>query len=887
MRQLRAWLLRLVGIFTPEHREQDLAAEIESHLALHFDDNVRSGMSPDEARRQALIRLGGVEQVKESYRERRGLPALETLMQDVRYGFRMLRKNPGFTILAVLTLALGIGANTTIFSWINSTLLNPIPGARQTSGIVSLTLGGTVEDPGQFSYPDYLDLREGSRSFAGLMAFAFRTLDLTGTGKPERLWAAAVSANYFDVFRVRPILGRGFVPAEDQKSGGAPVAVLNYGLWQRRFGGDPAIIGRTIFLNKHPYTVIGVAPAAFQGTMTGLRADLWVPVVMEREVISNWDWLHDRGDHELMMQGRLKPGVPIEQARQEMNALMQRLEDRYPDSHFSHKDVQLYPLWRAPNGANAYFYILLPMLMAIAGVVLLLACANVANLLLVRSVSRRREIAVRLSIGAGRRRIVRQLLVESLLLALAGGAVAMLITACSPRMFADFLPPTGFPIVLDVHPDRGVLLVALILSIVTGVVFGTLPAVRASRLSPGSVLKEEGGGASGGRSRARLTSAMVLAQLALSLLLLVAAGLFIRGFRRAQRFDPGFNPEHVLLASFDLFPAGYHGTQGLEFERQLLTKINALPGVSLATLADAIPLGFVRNMEMVKLDGYVPQAREAMDIRSAQVGPDYLRTMEIPLVEGREFTMDDTGGSQPVAMVNQALVDRYWPHQDAIGKRVWAQGHWSTIVGVVRNSDYDQLGESPRPFLYMPIFQDYTSHPIIHVRVAGDPLAFVPALEKTIHELNADLPVFDEDSLASRVQVASANLRLAGAFVGAFGLLALVLATVGIYGVIAYGARQRTREIGIRMALGADRQDVMRLVLGQGLRLTVAGLALGLGLSLVLTRFLRSELFGISATDPLTFAGVAVCLGAVALAACYVPARRAVRVEPTIALRQQ
>jgi len=809
-----------------------------------------------------------------------------TLFQDLRYALRMLLKNPGFTAVAVATLALGIGANTTIFSWINSTLLNPIPGATDTGRIVSVTRGGTVQDPGEFSYPDYTDLRTASRSFSGLIAFAFRPLDLTGTGKPERLWAAHVSANYFDVLGVRPWLGRGFGPAEEQTPGGAPVAVLSYGLWQRRFGGDGHILGRTIFLNQHPFTVVGVAPRAFPGTMTGLRTDLWVPLMMQRQLASGSDWIHDRGDNELMMQGRLAPHVSSEQARQELNLLMQHLVEQFPNNHFGHNDVEVYPLWRAPDSANGYFYVLLPMLMGIAGIVLLLACANVANLLLVRSVSRRREIAIRLSIGASRWRVVRQLLVESVLLALAAGGVAMLITAWSAGTFSRFIPATDFPIALDVRADRTVLLVALIVSVITGVVFGILPALRSSALSPAAVLKEETGSASGGRRKARLTSTLVVAQLALSLLLLVAAGLFIRGFRRAQRFDPGFNPDHVLVASFDLFPAGYTREKGLEFDRQLLARLRALPGVRSVTLADSIPLGFTRNTEMVKLEGYVPRPREAMDVRSAAVGPDYLRTMEIPLAAGRAFTSEDTDESARVAIVNQALVERYWPHQEAIGKRVWAEGHWSTVMGVARNSDYDQLNEKPRPFLYLPLFQDYTSHPIIHARVSGDPLAFAPAVEKAIHELNADLPVFDVDSLVSRVQVASANQRIAGTFVGAFGLLALLLAAVGIYGVVAYTTRQRTHELGIRMALGARQADVFRLVMGQGLRLTLIGVLLGVVVSLALTRFLRGVLFGVAPSDPLTFVSVASLLGLVALLACYIPARRATKVDPMVALRE-
>jgi predicted permease len=812
---------------------------------------------------------------------------MRSIWLDARYGWRTLRKNPAFTAIAVLTLALGIGANTTIFSWINSTLLNPIPGARDASRIVSLTLGGTVVDPGQFSYPDYVDLRAASRTFSGLTAFAFRPLDLTDTGKPERLWAADVSASYFDVLGVHAVLGRGFAPAEDQKPGGAPVAILSYTLWQRRFGGDDRILGRTIFLNQHPFTVVGVAPAAFRGTMTGLRTDLWVPVMMQQQVAGAWDWLHDRGDNELMVQGRLAPGVSVQQAREEMNLLMQHLTEAFPDSHFGHKEVQVYPLWRGPNGANAYFYVLLPMLMAMAGVVLLLACANVANLLLVRSVARRREIGIRMSIGAGRWQVVRQLLVESLILALAGGSVAMLITAWTAGTFADFIPSTSFPVSLDVRPDRTVLLAALVISIITGVVFGVLPALRASSLDPVTTLKEEAGSTSAGRRKPRLTSALVVAQLAMSLLLLVSAGLFLRAFRRAQRVDPGFNPNHVLVASFDLFAAGYTETNGLEFDRHLLGKLEALPGVASVTLADTIPLGLTRSTQMVKLEAYEPQLHEAMDIRSAAVGPNYLKSMQIPLRAGREFTLQDTENSLRVAMVNQALVNRYWPRQNAIGKRVWAEGHWSTIIGVAANSDYDELNENPRPFLYLPLFQDYTSHPTIHARVAGDPLAFAPALEKTVHELDADLPLFDVDTLLARVQVASANARIAGTFVGAFGLLALVLAAVGIYGVTAYTTRQRTREIGIRVALGARQGDVFRLVVGQGLRLTLAGLFIGLAISLTLTRFLQSQLFGLAATDSVTFTSVAALLCLVALAASYVPARRASKVDPMQALRKE
>jgi predicted permease len=423
--------------------------------------------------------------------------------------------------------------------------------------------------------------------------------------------------------------------------------------------------------------------------------------------------------------------------------------------------------------------------------------------------------------------------------------------------------------------------------VLSGLFFGLLPALRSASLAPAAVLKEDTARASGGRRKVRLTTTLAVVQLALSLLLLTSAGLFIRGFRRAQRFDPGFKPDHVLVASFDLFPAGYTQAQGLEFDRQLFSKLNALRGVRSASLADDVPLGFTRNTEMIKLEGYVAEPRETMDVRSATVGPDYLRTMDIPLLAGREFTPQDTRDTQQVAVVNQALVDRYWPHQDAVGRRLWAEGRWFTVIGVARNSNYDRLNEAPMPFLYLPLFQVYYQHPTIHARVWGDPLAAASAVEKAVHELNADLPVFDVDSLGSRIQVASANQRIAGTFVGAFGMLALTLATVGIYGVIAYTTRQRAHEIGIRVALGAKRRDILRLVLGQGLRMTLAGLAFGLLISLILTPFLRSQLFGVTTTDALTYGSVAVLLVAVALAACYIPARRAAKVEPMVALRHE
>ncbi len=809
---------------------------------------------------------------------------MTALLQDLRFSLRVLMKNPGFTILAVLTLALGIGANSTIFSWINSTLLNPIPGAARSNELASVMKG--EED--DFSYLDYKDLREASQSFSGLAAYKMTAMDLTGAGRPERVWGTLTSANYFNVLGVRPRLGRGFLPAEDEKAGGAPVVLISYRLWQTRFGGEASVIGQTLDINQHPFTIVGVTPSVFQGSDTGLQSDIWIPLMMEQQVVSGSGRLQSRSEGWLEILGRLRPGLAYQEAQEEMNLSMQRIVRQFPESHRGNNDVTVYPLWRAPYGANSRLSVLLPPLMAIAGVVLLLACANVANLLLVRSIGRRREIAVRLSLGASRGRLVRQLLAESLVLSLAGGGIAILITIWTAGTFADFIPPSNLPIALNMRVDHTVLFVTLAVSVLASVVFGILPALRSSSMAPVEVLKEESGSASGGIHRAALSSALVVAQISLSLFLLVSAGLFIRSIRNAQRFNPGFSADGVLLASYDLFPAGYSAAKGIEFDRQLLTKLEALPGVQSVTLANWVPLGFTFDTTTVSPEGYVPRPHESMDVGEAHIAPNYFRTMQIPLLAGRDFTAHDAQESQPVVIVNQSLADRFWPHQQAIGKRIHLYGEWKTVVGVARDvSSSRHLYEPPQPFVYLPAFQEYSHAEIIHAKVSGDPLAFAAAVENAVHDLNPDLPVYDVTTLAKHEQLATIGYRVAGTFVGAFGLLALVLAAVGIYGVVAYSTRQRTHEIGIRMALGARTNDVFRLVLGKGLRLTFLGLVIGFVVSLALTRYLHSLLFGVTTTDALTFSAVAFLLCIVALAACYIPARRATRVDPMVALRYE
>ena len=810
---------------------------------------------------------------------------MTTLVRDFRYGLRALLNAPGFTVIAILTLALGIGANSTIFSWVNSTLLNPIPGVAHTSQYVELTAGPAGDDA-PLSYPDYEDLRDRNHTLSSLIVYSLWSVDITGNAKPERIWAMFSSANYFDALGVYPILGRRFLPVEGTKPGGAPVVVISYRLWQAYFGSDPSIIGRTIHINKRPYAIVGVTPAIFQGTQSGLRADMWIPVMMAQQFVSE-NILKDRDSHWMITIGHLKRRVTREQAQAEMNTLYGQIAKQFPDAHKDRDSLMLHPLWRAPFGANYYLRTILLLLIAISGVVLLLACSNVANLLLVRGVGRRREMAIRLSVGATRWRLIRQLLAESLILGLSGGGVAMLLTMWTAGKLSDFVPPTEIPISMSVQADRTVLFATFAISLVTGIIFGILPALRASKLAPAAVLKEESGSASGGRGKARLSSILVVAQIAMSLLLLVCAGLFIRSFRLAESFNPGFNPRNVLLDSYDLGGIGYDQKSGTEFHRATLARLQALPGIQSAALATWVPLGFTNSIRKIDAEGYEPRPHESMDMDFNCVSPNYLHTMQIPLVAGREFVLSDTDKSQLVGIVNQEFARRYWPGEDPLRKRLRVDGRWFAVVGVAHNSDTGHLNQKPKPLIYLPLFQTYDSHVAIHARVAGNPLAYAPAIEAAVHELDADLPLHDLMTLDSRIQLNTTDDRIGGVFVGVFGILALILAAVGVYGVLAYTTRQRTHELGIRIALGAEPRDVFGLVLRQGAILAVSGVFIGLAACFALTRALSSQLFGVSPTDPLTFAAVAILLMLVALLACYLPARRAMRTDPLTALRYQ
>jgi predicted permease len=876
-------------MFRRRRSADDFAEEIKSHIEHQADALESEGLSEEEAYRRARVRFGSPQAAQERFYLSSRIVWVDNLLHDIKFAIRQLIRDPSFTFVAIVTLALGIAANSTIFSWINATLLDPIPGIAHTSDMITIMRGEISEHPTPpFSYLDFADLRDSTRTFAGLLAYHNDYMAITESGKPERIYGTLASSNYFEVLGVRPILGRSLESTAPNERLGTAEAVLSYGLWRNHFGADPSIIGKTVHINLHPFTIVGVAPEGFQGCMSGLRSDLWIPLGMDSQVLGN-ERIKYRADLYLNVLGRLQPGVNHRQAENELNILMQRLAERFPDAHKGPNTISSDPLWRSPFGVNVYLYGTLPILFALALVLLLLACANLTNLLLVRSVARRREFAIRLSIGATRWRLVLQLMVENALIALAGGSLALLLTRWTAHGLSAFLPPTTLPLTLNGRVDRTVLVAAIMISLLTTAVSGVLPALRASRLAlaPVSALKDEALNTSGGIHKSRVAGGLVVGQIALSLLLLVCAGLLARSLQRTQDSYPGFDPSHVFLASLDLEPTGYSGAQGIEFDKEMLVRLKSLPGVQSVTLGDFSPLSYTIHTDFIQPDGYVPGKNESMEVDRGVAGPEYLRTVRTALLAGRDFTDRDNAGAPPVSIINKALADRYWQGQDPIGKRLQVARQWTTVVGVAANGKYRRLVYDTAPLVLIPMLQSYRTDQIVYVRVAGDPMAYASAVERTVHGLNSDLPLFNEITLAASMRMGNAFERIAAAFSGSFGLVALILAAIGVYGVVAYATKQRTHEIGIRMGLGAGKRDIFRQVLGRGLHFAGLGLVLGLMISFALTRYLRGLLYGVGTADWLTFVMVAILLCFATLIACFVPARRAASIDPMQALRTE
>jgi predicted permease len=833
---------------------------------------------------------------------------MESLLQDIRYGIRGLWKRPGFTAIAVLTLSLGIGANSIIFSLVNATLMRRLLVGKPEN-LVYVFNG----DPGSvFSYPDYADLRDRNQVFDGLIAWGGITASLNSNDRTEQVGGAIVSGNYFEVLGVQAALGRVISSDDDRTPGAHPVVVLGNGFWQRRFARDQNIVGRQLLLNGQSFAVIGVAPPEFGGAQFGIVRDFYVPMMMQAVMRppragysgeKNPDLLKVRGNRWLYSVGRLKPGVTREQGQSAMVIIAKQLEQSYPEVNRD-RTVRLLSFNEGEDPAQQrQLSSVATLLMSVVGVVLLIACANVANLLLARGSARTKEIAVRLAIGANRRRIVRQLLTESVLLAALGGGVGLLLAWwIAAAMKAAPPPPGALPVNPDFAVDLRVLFFTLGLSTLAGIIFGLAPALRASRPQLVSALKDESATSFERRHRFNFRNLLVVTQVALSVVLLVAAGLFLRSLRRAQAIDPGFAAERVVTLPLNINLLRYTKPQGREFYRQVIERVEAIPGVESASLARIIAVsggastrsllveGRTGSDNQFRSEGISTAASDANSVNSNVVALKYFQTLGIALARGRDFNTQDTEERPRVLVVNEAFVRRHLPGQDPLGRRLsfnGVAGPWQEIVGVVRDSKYLSLAEAPTPVVYLALAQNHETGMTLHVRAGVDPPLIAAALRREVQALEKNLPVGGPTRMSDSINNSLYAARMGAVLLGVFGSLALLLSSVGLYGVMSFTVARRTRELGIRVALGAQRADVFRLVLRQGMAMVAVGIGVGLAASVMVMRLVTSFLYDISATDRVTFVSIPLVLSIVGLLACYLPARRAMKVDPLVALRYE
>jgi putative ABC transport system permease protein len=876
-------LFRLRALF----RRKTVEAELDDELRFHFDFTVQkyeaSGLTREEALRRVRLEFGGIGQVKEECREARGVHFMEELFQDVRYGLRMLRKSPGFTAVALLTLALGIGANTAIFSVVYGVLLRPMP-YKDAGGLV--VLNETTPRVGQVSvsYPNFLDWRSGNRSFSQMAAVANVSFNLAGVDQPENIMGEAVPPYFLSMLGVRPILGRDF-DASEEKAGTAPVVLLSYQLWQSHLGGGPGVLGHTINLDGKSFTIIGVLPPDFVSID---KTDIMIPIGVWLTGNSDANNRGDRGDMSVI--ARLAPGVSLRQARAEMDAIAARLAAAYPIANDQFGAV-LRPIREVFVGD------IQPAILVLFGAVifvLLIACANVANLFLMRGASRTREIALRIALGATRGRIVRQMLAESLVLAFFGGLLGVAISIAGIRGLAQLIP-TGGMAGAAVNLNGAVLLFAAAAVVVSSFMFGLVPAMNLTKPEVQSELKEGGRAVSAGAGQNRLRGLLAVAEVAVALILLVGAGLMMKSLYRLMSVDPGFQTNRLLTMEMDLRTAQYAKDPAvLNFWRQVLDRVRVLPGVEAAALGTVVPLTDSHSRSDITIEGMaLPKPGSFPHPDRHSVSPGYLRALGVPLLRGREFTDADQQNSPLVGMVNAAIARQFFPNQDVLGKR-FMFGHpstdppkWITIVGVTADTKLYGLANPARLEVYVPLRQSVSSDMNLIVKSAADPGALTSSIRGAIASIDKDQPIFAIATMQELVKSSVSTRRITLILLGLFSALALVLAAIGIYGVISYSVAQRTHEIGIRMALGADGGGVLRMILAQGVKIAGAGVVIGLGASFGLTRLMTKLLFSVSAADPTTFAAVAIVLVLVALLACYIPARRALRVDPIIALRYE
>jgi predicted permease len=899
---------QLKGLNLPPAREEEIIEELSDHLENLYEEILAQGATTEKAYREvhrslnqsdllvelrAAVRTAHPEAIPVGSRNSGHL--LADLWQDLVYAARMLRNAPGFTAVAALTLALGIGANTAVFTIISTLLLNPLPVANSSElAAINTTQAKMTTQSGEFQLMSYLnikDFRDRTHSFSSFAAHSNPTaITMTDTGEPHRIFVEVVSGNYFETLGIHPFMGRFFLPSEDVTPGAAPVVVLGYAAWQGRFGGASDIVGRTIKLNNTPFTIIGIGPKGFKGLYAVFGPDVWVPSMMAEQILpaEQGNALRDRAILLFTGIARLRPGLTIAPARAELNIVASSLEKEFPDANQG-QTVAVRPLNEAAYGPERQPLLFgSTLLMAIVGLVLLIACSNVANLLLSRAAVRRQEMAVRLALGAGRMRLIRQLLTESVLLGLLGGGLGLLFGYAGCQFLWSFRPAEFALNFAELRFSPGVFVFALAVSLLSGLLFGVVPALRTSRTPVSEVLKEESRAAGRSRGRISLANTLLAGQVAVSLVLLVVAAMVLQSIQREYTIDPGFETKHVAL--FMMYPgqAGYNQTRTEQFYKQARERIGSVPGISSISWASNLPL-WGRKETGVVIEGQEQRKKsEAISAVVDTVDLNYFSTVGISFVEGRDFTQEDRDFSTPIAIINDTMAAKYWPNQSPLGKRLQLPRgkDFVQIVGVVKTANYQTLGEAPQSCVYLPLRQNYSDAMILYVRTERDPSATLAAVQGEIRILDPGLPVEDIRTGTKVIEQALWGAKIGVGLLGVFGLLALALASVGLYGIMAYSVNQRRREIGIRMALGAGQASVLRLILRQGMLLVISGVALGLIFSLLIGRALSKFLYGVGASDAASLAGASLVLLSVALVACYLPARRASQVDPLVALHE-
>ena len=875
------------SFFRPDQVDQEMKAEIREHLEQQTRENIRRGMSPEEARRSAVLKLGGMTQVEQQCRQARGGNALSDFIQDLRYGFRQLWRSPGFSALAVLCLTLGIGANAAVFSWLEGILFRPYPLVAHQERLFAVA--GTVQGESQpdfISWPDFLDLRRNCTLCEDAFVTSISGSTLNIGDHAEVTTGSIVSANYFDAIGVHPMLGRGFEPGEDVGSDAHPVVVISYQFWRDRFRGDPKIIGRMQRLNNVPHTIIGVTPEGFYGTFVGRAMQFWVPASMEETFHNGGFKLEDRGARWIESYVRLKAGVSRAQAQQQISAIATRLQKDYPATNRG-RSIGLWALWQTPFNHAGELLPTLEVMVAVVALVLLIACANVVNLLLVRSFVRRHEMSVRLAIGASRVRLVKQLLTEGVILSAFGTAGGLLVAYWCRHALVLLLPTgLGSALYLPGQMDARVMAISAGLCLLVTLMVGIVPAFQTRHLDLAGPLKADSSGVVGARGRAWIRSGLVVFQVSLSFILLVGAALLLESLEKIRSISPGFTTTSVVTTGVSLVAAGYDVPRAKIFQDELSDRLNALPGVESAAFASVTPLGYATfSSAPIVVDGYQPSLEEQPTVEYNKVGPGYFTALGIPFFSGREFARTDNESAPLVAIVNRTMVTRYWAGADPVGRRLQVKGRWARVVGVVADSKYESVREAAKPFFYVPLRQDFVREPDLYIRTRQPLESTFAAVLHEVHALDQNLALYEMITLQEQVNRSTSSQLVAVTLVSILGGLALLLAAVGLYGVMSYAVAQSTRELGMRMALGASAVNLLRLVISRGLRLTAAGVVFGMVAALALTRLLGQLLYNVSPRDPVVFGSALVVMAITAISACLLPAWRAARTDPARVLR--